>query len=67
MNNEKKPQSEKDRLLGILCILGAVFIVLFVVVNMSPISAWFSWLSAVLNPVIIGFIIAYLCNPINNW
>ena len=67
MNNEKKPQSERDRLLGILCILGAVFIVLFVVVNMSPISAWFSWLSAVLNPVIIGFIIAYLCNPINNW
>ena len=67
MNNEKTPKSEKEKLLGILCVFGAIFLVLFAIVNIGTISVWFSWIVSVLNPVIIGFIIAYLCNPINKW
>ncbi|MBE6631404.1 MAG: AI-2E family transporter [Ruminococcaceae bacterium] len=67
MNNEKTPKTEKEKLLKILCILGAVFLVLFFIINISTLSIWLSKIVAVLNPVIIGFIIAYLCNPICNW
>lgn len=67
MNNEKTPRTEKEKLLRVLCVLGAVFLALFFIINMSTLSVWLSKIVSVLNPVIIGFIIAYLCNPICNW
>lgn len=67
MNNEKNPRNEKEKLLKLLCVFGAIFLVLFAIINIGTLSVLLSWLINVLNPVLIGFIIAYLCNPINNW
>ncbi len=64
MNNEKTPKNEKEKLLTAICIIGALFLLLFAIVNFGTLSAWFSFIISVLNPVIIGFVIAYLCNPI---
>ncbi|MEE0969824.1 MAG: AI-2E family transporter [Clostridia bacterium] len=67
MNNEKMPKNEKEKLLIAICTFGIIFLLLFAIVNFGTLSVWFSWIISVLNPVIIGFIIAYLCNPIYKW
>ncbi len=67
MNNDKMPKNEKEKLLTAVCIFGSIFLLLFAIVNFATLSIWFSWIFSVLNPVFIGFIIAYLCNPIYKW
>ncbi len=67
MNNEKTPKNEKQKLSIVFCIFGAIFLLLFVLVNRSTLSQWLSSVISVLNPVIVGFIIAYLINPVYNW
>ena len=67
MNNDKTPKSEKEKLLIAFCIFASIFILLFAIINYSTLSTWFSSIISVLNPVIIGFIIAYICNPIYKW
>lgn len=45
-------------------IMGTIFLLLFAVVNKESLSAWWSGIQSVINPVLIGFVIAYLINPI---
>ncbi len=67
MNNERKQKSERDQLITIVTIFAAIFLLLFTVVNFDTFSGYLSSIISVLNPVIIGFIIAYICNPIYKW
>ena len=67
MNNGNVPKNSRDRLLSILCIVAIIFTVTFILVNRTALSLFGANIVSVLNPVIIGFIIAYLCNPIYNW
>ncbi len=64
MNNENNKSNNKNNYLKILCILAAVFVALFALVNFGTFAIIFAVIISVLNPVLIGFIIAYLCNPI---
>ncbi len=64
MNNDNKKKNDRNNYLKILCILAAVFVALFALVNFGTFAIIFSVIISVLNPVLIGFIIAYLCNPI---
>ncbi len=45
-------------------ILAAIFVAIYCVVNSSSVSAFLSKVGNLLSPVIIGCVIAYLCNPI---
>ncbi len=67
MNNGNVPKNNRDRALSLLCIVAIIFTVVFILVNRKTLSLWGASIVSVLNPVIIGFIIAYLCNPIYNW
>lgn len=64
MNHDKAPKTEKQKLLRAFCIFGTIFLILFYISNQNSVSAWFGKWTSILNPVIIGFVIAYLCNPI---
>lgn len=64
MNNENNKRNDKNNHLKTLCILAAVFVALFALVNFGTFAMIFAVIISVLNPVLIGFIIAYLCNPI---
>lgn len=66
MNNENNKRNDKNNYLKTLCILAAVFVALFALVNFGTFAMIFAVIISVLNPVLIGFIIAYLCNPIYN-
>lgn len=66
MNDGKTPRSEKSKLILTVSVFSAIFILLYTIVNMGEISGLLSKIVTILNPVIIGFIIAYLCNPIYN-
>ncbi len=45
-------------------IIAIIFVTVYCVINLQHVSAFFSWLGNLLTPVIIGGVIAYLCNPI---
>ena len=64
MNNENNKRNDTNNYLKTLCILAAVFVALFALVNFGTFAMIFAVIISVLNPVLIGFIIAYLCNPI---
>lgn len=64
MNNDKNERKDKNNHLRMLCILASIFVALFALVNFGTFANIFSVIISVLNPVLIGFIIAYLCNPI---
>ncbi len=64
MNNDYNKRNDKNNHLKILCILAAIFVALFTLVNFGTFAIIFTVIISVLNPVLIGFIIAYLCNPI---
>lgn len=64
MDNEKMPKNEKGKLIRAFYIFGAIFLVLFSIVNYDKLSDVIKSITAVLKPVFIGFIIAYLCNPV---
>ncbi len=66
MNNEYNKKNDKYNHLRTLCILAAVFVALFALVNFGTFAMIFTVIISVLEPVLIGFIIAYLCNPIYN-
>lgn len=55
--------AQKKRLLFISLFLLAV-IVLFVILNVDRFSTWLDMVGYVLRPVIIGLVLAFLCNPI---
>lgn len=57
-------ESAKKGLLITLAICAIVFVLLFAMVNMGVLSEAISSILAVLTPVIIGFAIAYILNPI---
>ncbi len=44
-------------------IIALVFVAIFCIVNMPSVSALFSKIANLFSPVIIGCVIAYLCNP----
>ncbi|MBR3966650.1 MAG: AI-2E family transporter [Clostridia bacterium] len=64
MNNENNKKHDKNNYLKLLCILAVVFVALFALVNFGTFAMIFAIIISVLEPVLIGFIIAYLCNPI---
>ncbi len=64
MNNENNKKNDKNNYLKLLCILAVVFVALFALVNFGTFAMIFAIIISVLEPVLIGFIIAYLCNPI---
>ncbi len=56
---------EKKRMVSaILFICAIVFVAVYVIVNFTAVSAVFTYLTSVFSPVIIGFAIAYILNPI---
>lgn len=64
MNQNKPPKTEKQKLFTAFCTFGTIFLILFCISNQSSLMQWVGKWISILNPVIIGFIIAYLCNPI---
>ena len=48
--------------LGISCAI--IFIVLYLITNISAVSGFFSSIFAVLSPIVIGAAIAYILNPL---
>ena len=64
MINDNNNKYDKNNYLKLLCILAAIFVALFALVNFATFAMIFAVIISVLNPVLIGFIIAYLCNPI---
>lgn len=62
----QRKQSEKKRnTVTILAFtLAIVGLLLFAMINEEKINKWFSELTDILMPVILGGVIAYLCNPI---
>ena len=57
MDNEKMPKNEKGKLIRAFYIFGAIFLVLFSIVNYDKLSDVIKSITAVLKPVFIGFII----------
>lgn len=64
MNGDGSRKNEKSSILKAIYILGTVFIVIFAIANKASLSEWWSKIQSVLNPVVIGFVIAYLINPL---
>ncbi len=64
MNDDGSRKNEKNSILKAIYILGTVFIVIFAIANKASLSGWWSKIQSVLNPVVIGFVIAYLINPL---
>ena len=64
MNGDGSRKNEKSSILKAIYILGTVFIVIFAIANKASLSGWWSKIQSVLNPVVIGFVIAYLINPL---
>lgn len=64
MNDDGSRKNEKNSILKAIYILGTTFIVIFAIANKTSLSGWWSKIQAVINPVVIGFIIAYLINPL---
>lgn len=69
-NSERIPQRPKPRnrrsYVGILIACAVMFIVLYAITNLSTLSLFMSRLMSVLSPVLMGFAIAYLLNPLLN-
>lgn len=64
MNGDGSSKNEKSSILKAIYVLGTVFIVIFAIANKASLSEWWSKIQSVLNPVVIGFVIAYLINPL---
>lgn len=64
MNGDGFRKNEKSSILKAIYVLGTVFIVIFAIANKASLSEWWSKIQSVLNPVVIGFVIAYLINPL---
>ena len=62
-NSSKKKTSTSYKTIALIVALAA-FVGLYAVVNISSLSGFASGMISVLNPVIIGFGIAYLLNPV---
>lgn len=45
-------------------IIAIIFVTFYCVINLQYVSSFFGWLGNLLTPIIIGCVIAYLCNPI---
>ena len=54
--------SQKQRIGIVACLLGAML--LFMILHLDRINEWLGYLIFVLRPVLIGLVLAYLCNPI---
>ena len=59
-------QTKQKKLLISVAVYLSVFLFLIWIINIDAFNAWFSTLMAVLRPVLIGLVVAYLCNPIFN-
>ncbi len=64
-NNEKKTPKRRIRQTSILIGCALLFIGLYIVINLESISAFASSVTKVLTPVILGFAIAYILNPVH--
>lgn len=65
MNNNPSGQ-KKSNLLSAVLAFAVTLTLLIVVINRGLIYSWFASVIDVLNPVIIGFVLAYFCNPLYN-
>ena len=54
----------KKKPLRLLTILLLAVMAIFVILHLDRINSWLGYVAYLLRPVLIGFIIAYLCNPI---
>ncbi len=54
--------SKKHRVGIISCLIGAML--LFLILHLDRINEWLGYVMFVLRPVLIGLVLAYLCNPI---
>lgn len=62
MNETEHPRISRKLLIGV-GIYAILFFVIILISNIDEVNAWISVVNAILSPIVIGLVIAYLANP----
>ena len=63
MSNEQKGTGNKKIVIGVTVYL-ILFLAIVLIANLKEINHWLGSVLALLRPVLVGLVIAYLCNPL---